>query len=118
MPGAVEIDRGIHQVMSGQAAIDPAVQHHLLQAIVNSPAKKEAGAVTQLPDGLTAREAEVLSLIAKGLTNGEIAERLFVNESTVKSHINHLCAKIGAHDRAYAVNYAYQHGLTEPTDEV
>ena len=116
--GAVEIDQAIHRVMSGHAAIDPAVQHHLLQAIVNSPAKKETGAVTHLPDGLTAREAEVLNLIARGLTNGEIAERLFVNESTVKSHINHLFAKIGAHDRAYAVNYAYQHGLMEPTGQV
>ena len=104
--------------MSGQAAIDPAVQHHLLQAIVNSAAENEAGSVSHLPDSLTTREAEVLSLIARGLTNGEIAERLFVSESTVKSHINHLFAKIGAHDRAYAVKYAYQHGLTEPTDEV
>jgi DNA-binding NarL/FixJ family response regulator len=116
--GAVEIDQAIHRVISGQAAIDPAVQHHLLQAIVSSRAQEDAARVANLPDGLTAREAEVLSLIARGLTNGEIAERLFVNESTVKTHINHLFAKIGARDRAYAMNYAYQHGLTEPTDGV
>jgi DNA-binding NarL/FixJ family response regulator len=114
--GAVEIDQAIHRVISGQAAIDPAVQHHLLQAIVNSPAQDEAARVVHLPDGLTAREAEVLTLIARGLTNGEIAERLFVNESTVKTHINHLFAKIGARDRAHAMNYAYQHGFTELTD--
>jgi DNA-binding NarL/FixJ family response regulator len=116
--GAVEIDQAIHRVISGQAAIDPAVQHHLIQAIVSSSAQEDAAKVANLPDGLTAREAEVLSLIARGLTNGEIAERLFVNESTVKTHINHLFAKIGARDRAYAMNYAYQHGLTELTDGV
>jgi DNA-binding NarL/FixJ family response regulator len=64
-----------------------------------------------VPDGLTSREAEVLTLIAHGLTYAQIAERLFVNESTVKTHINHLFAKIGARDRAQAVTYAYEHGL-------
>ena len=65
----------------------------------------------ELPDGLTAREAEVLGLIGAGFTNREIAERLFVSEATVKTHINHMFAKIGARDRAAAINYAAEHGL-------
>lgn len=109
---ADEIERGIRQVVMGQAAIDPAVQHHVLDALVKPQPPGTDGTVV-LPDGLTRREAEVLSLIAQGLSNVEVAARLYVNESTVKSHINHLFAKIGARDRAGAVTYAYQHGLTD-----
>jgi DNA-binding NarL/FixJ family response regulator len=64
-----------------------------------------------LPDGLTPREAEVLALIAEGLTNAEIADRLVVSAATVKTHVNHIFAKTGARDRAQAVVYAYEHGL-------
>jgi len=53
----------------------------------------------------------VLTLVAQGLSNGEIARQLYVSEATVKTHVNHLFAKTGARDRAQAVHYAYQHGL-------
>ena len=109
--GAAEIRDALERVMSGQAAIDPAVQHHLLHAIT-SPSAAPAGRTPQYPDGLTHREAEVLALIAQGLSNAEIASRLVVSETTVKSHINHLFAKTGVRDRAQAVTYAYHHGLT------
>ena len=110
--GAAEIRLALDQVASGQAAIDPAVQHHLLDAIAVTPvAVEERVPQPRYPDGLTRREAEVLALIAEGLSNAEIAERLYVSETTVKSHINHLFAKTGVRDRAQAVTYAYRHGL-------
>jgi DNA-binding NarL/FixJ family response regulator len=107
--GAEEIQAALRQVAHGQAAIDPAVQHHVLDAIASIP---EAQPAPPGRDHLTAREVEVLKLIAHGFTNRQIAEQLFVNESTVKTHINHLFAKVGVRDRAQAVTYAYQHGLT------
>jgi DNA-binding NarL/FixJ family response regulator len=106
---AGEIREALQRVTSGQAAIDPAVQQHLVSAIATGTS---TAATPQLPAGLTQREAEVLALIAQGLSNIEIAGRLVVSETTVKSHINHLFAKTGVRDRAQAVTYAYQHGLT------
>jgi DNA-binding NarL/FixJ family response regulator len=100
--GADEIERAIEAVVRGEAAIDPAVQHHLVEAVAATP---------ELPHGLTPREAEVLALIAEGLSNTEIAARLVVSEATVKSHINHLFTKTGVRDRAQAVSYAYKNGL-------
>ena len=66
------------------------------------------------PDGLTTREAEVLALLASGLSNTEIAQCLYLSHATVKTHINRIFAKTGARDRAQAVRYAYQHGLATP----
>ena len=110
--GAEEIRRALAQVISGQAVIDPAVQHHVVDAIaVGPPPASSDSPARQLPDGLTQREAEVLELIAEGLSNTEIANVLVVSEATVKSHVNHLLAKIGARDRAQAVGYAFRHGV-------
>jgi DNA-binding NarL/FixJ family response regulator len=108
--GGEEIRQALQHVLDDHAAIDPAVQHHLVDTILTTPQERHTS-LSPLPDGLTPREAEVLSLIASGLSNTEIAERLVVTEGTVKSHINHLLNKIDARDRAQAVVYAYQHGL-------
>jgi DNA-binding NarL/FixJ family response regulator len=112
--GAEQIEAAIAAVMRGEAAIDPAVAHHLVEAVTaGAPPAPGArpGSAQALPDGLTAREAEVLALIAEGLSNAQIAQRLTVTEATVKSHINHLFTKTGVRDRAQAVIYAYRHGL-------
>jgi DNA-binding NarL/FixJ family response regulator len=105
--GAEEIRAAVEAVARGEAALDPAIQHHVLAA-VSTPADAE------MPDDLTPREVEVLQLIAEGLTNTEIADRLVVSAATVKSHVNHIFAKIGARDRAQAVVYAYAQGLAQP----
>jgi len=114
--GAEQIQSAVERVAAGEAAIDPAVQRQLLTAVQRGEAPP-CPEDDELPDGLTPREAEVLELIAAGLSNGEIADRLVVSGATVKSHVNHLFAKIGARDRAQAVAYAYQHELVAPREE-
>ncbi len=104
--GAEEIAAAIHAVHRGETHLDPAVQARLVAAVVDGP--QAAGPP---PDELTPREAEVLTLIARGLSNAEIAEQLVVSAATVKTHINRIFMKIGARDRAQAVRYAFQHGL-------
>jgi DNA-binding NarL/FixJ family response regulator len=107
--GIAEISRAVHAAADHQALLDPVVQSRLLEAA--SAAARPAARPGPLPDDLTPREAEVLSLIARGLSNAEIAATLVVSDATVKTHINHVFAKTGARDRAQAVHYAYTHGL-------
>jgi DNA-binding NarL/FixJ family response regulator len=117
--GIAEIARAIHAAAAHQTLLDPVVQQQLLAAATARPplasqgeeAGGQAGPPATLPDDLTPREAEVLTLIAGGLSNREIAAKLFVSEATVKTHINHVFSKIGVRDRAQAVHYAYTHAL-------
>ena len=104
-------------VMAGQTHFDPAVQQRLVSAILEQTPPTPAAEPTpasppHLPDELTHREIEVLMLIAAGLSNSEIADKLVLSNATVKTHINRIFYKTGARDRAQAVRYAYQHGLT------
>ncbi len=108
--GIAEISRAVHAAADHQALLDPLVQSRLIAAAA-SARPRPAPTPASLPDELTPREAEVLKLIAAGLSNVEIASTLVVSEATVKTHINHVFSKIGARDRAQAVHYAYTHGL-------
>ncbi|MET8951990.1 response regulator transcription factor [Streptomyces sp. NPDC004393] len=110
--GGDEIVRAVRSVLSGDAGLSPGVQRRLLERLSQPEPEPPAPAVA--PDGLTARETEVLVLIADGLTNQEIARRLHVSTATVKTHINNLFAKTGVKDRAQAVRYAYAEGLVRP----
>ncbi|MFJ8210786.1 response regulator [Streptomyces sp. NPDC096033] len=112
---AQEIARALAAVHEGATSLGRAAQERLVAAAVagaEPPARPQDAA---LPDGLTAREGEVLALIAEGHSNSEIARRLTIGESTVKTHINNLFAKTGVRDRAQAVRYAYRHGLATPS---
>jgi DNA-binding NarL/FixJ family response regulator len=109
--GREQIARALHAAAEGQSILDPAVRARLVAATGPAP---DAAPARPLPDGLTAREAEVLSLVAAGRTNAQIAAALVVSQSTVKTHINNIFAKTGVTDRAQAVHYAYSHGLADP----
>jgi len=112
---AEQIEAAIRAVHAGQTHLDPLVQERLVAAVATQPPGPLPPGSGPLPDGLTAREAEVLALLAAGLSNAEIASRLFVSHATVKTHINRIFAKTGARDRAQAVRYAYQAGLASPS---
>ncbi|MFF4059023.1 response regulator [Streptomyces sp. NPDC001668] len=110
--GGDEIVRAVHSVLSGDAGLSPSIQRRLLERLSDPEPPQPVSAET--PDGLTAREVEVLALIAEGLSNQEIARQLHVSTATVKTHINNLFAKTGIKDRAQAVRYAYAKGLVRP----
>ncbi|MEC4015840.1 response regulator transcription factor [Streptomyces sp. H27-D2] len=125
--GGDEIVRAVAAVMSGEGGLSPRIQRLLLErlsgpdapagvnALAASPSAPSAGRLPgELPDGLSAREAQVLSLVAEGLSNPEIARALHVSVATVKTHINKLFAKTGVRDRSQAMRYAYLHGLAQP----
>ncbi|PWW60485.1 response regulator [Actinokineospora spheciospongiae] len=111
--GRREIAAALRSAAVGQSTFDPAVSQRLMAALRRpGPAPQQAGARGAKPDGLTERELQVVGLIGAGLNNTEIAAKLFIAETTVKTHINNAFAKIGARDRADAVRYAYEHGIT------
>ncbi|TJZ41585.1 response regulator transcription factor [Streptomyces piniterrae] len=108
-----EIVRAIDGVLSGEAGLSPKIQRRLLERFAE-PVRNLPEPPDEAPDGLTAREVEVLRLIAEGQANPEIARTLHVSTATVKTHINNLFAKAGLRDRAQAIHYAYRHGLAQP----
>jgi len=113
---AEEIEHAIRALIAGQTHLDPAVQQRLVAAVLDQGPRTPVGepipaSAPDLPDELTPREIEVLKLIALGLSNSEIADKLVLSNATVKTHINRIFYKTGARDRAQAVRYAYKYGL-------
>lgn len=112
-----EIAHALRAAADGLTVFDNRVQATLLGAATRtrppSAAAPDAAprAAGEPPDGLTAREAQILRLIAQGLNNAEIGARLFVTTHTVKSHINRVFAKTGSRDRAAAIRYAHRNGM-------
>ena len=116
-----DIAQALRAAVGGLTVFDPRVHATLLAATSGAAASPGATSATsrsapatrppEPPDGLTQREVEILSLIAQGLTNGEIAERLFLSNHTIKTHINRIFAKTGSRDRVAAIAYAQRHHI-------
>jgi DNA-binding NarL/FixJ family response regulator len=106
---AEDLVRAVHAVAAGQSLLDPAVTGRVLAAYRSSTVTTAVE-----PPELTARELEVLRLMARGLTNSEIAGELVISEVTVKSHIGRLFTKLDLRDRAAAIVFAYDHRLVTP----
>jgi DNA-binding NarL/FixJ family response regulator len=105
-----EIERAIRDAVAGRTRLDPAVQERLVELVTTGTAPSPP--VATPPGGpLTERETEVIRLMADGLTNRDIAAKLFVSEATVKTHVNNLFTKLDVNDRAAAVAWAYRSGL-------
>ena len=109
--GADELLHAIRVIAAGDALLSPSITRRLIADFAKRPARSERPAA--LAD-LTARELEVLRLLARGLSNSEIATELVVGDATVKTHVARIFAKLDVHDRAQAVVLAYESGLVEP----
>jgi DNA-binding NarL/FixJ family response regulator len=106
-----ELVAAIRVVAAGDALLAPSVTRRVIEEFTRRPARQ---AEPQGVDELTARELEVLRLLARGLSNAEIASRLFVSDTTVKTHVARVLMKLRLRDRVQAVVFAYESGLVQP----
>jgi DNA-binding NarL/FixJ family response regulator len=107
----VELLRAVRSVVAGDALLSPGVTRRLIEEFAVR-AKDPAGLPSM--EGLTDREREIVALVAEGLTNDEIARRLFISAATAKTHVSRAMIKLGARDRAQVVVIAYETGLVRP----
>jgi DNA-binding NarL/FixJ family response regulator len=107
-----ELIAAIHTIAAGDSLLSPSVTRRVIDRMAREP--RLAVSASRRLDALTPREREVLGLVARGLSNGEIAAALFVEESTVKSHVKRILMKLGLRDRVQAVIFAYESGVARP----
>ncbi len=112
---AEDLVAAIRTVAAGEALLDPAVTRRVIDAFARTPARRSTA--RSALDRLTEREAQVLRLIARGLSNAEIARELYVSEATAKTHVSNVLAKLALRDRVHGVIYAYESGLIQPGGE-
>jgi DNA-binding NarL/FixJ family response regulator len=107
-----ELIGAIHTIADGEALLSPSVTRRVIEEMAGPPAV-DSPSLERL-DRLTPRERDVLELVARGLSNGEIAERLVIEASTVKTHVKRILGKLQARDRVQAAIFAYESGLVRP----
>jgi DNA-binding NarL/FixJ family response regulator len=109
----VDIANALRGAAGGLAVLDPAIEATLVAAATRPPAAtpQRSALPEELPDGLTRREAEILSMMGHGMSNPDIAAELYLSTHTVKSHINRIFTKTGSPNRASAIRYAHEHHL-------
>ena len=107
-----ELIAAIHTLAAGDSLLSPSVTRRVIERMAHQPVATSSA--TQKLDVLTPREREVLELIARGLSNGEIASAFVIEESTVKTHVKRILMKLHLRDRVQAVIFAYESGLTSP----
>jgi DNA-binding NarL/FixJ family response regulator len=107
-----ELIAAIHTIAAGDSLLSPSVTSRVVERMAGQP-QPDAGRDARLEE-LTPRETQVLELVARGRSNTEIAAELVIEESTVKTHVKRVLAKLGARDRVQAVIFAYESGLTRP----
>ncbi|MCD0443468.1 response regulator transcription factor [Glycomyces sp. A-F 0318] len=105
-----ELLRCVRAAAAGETLLSPQIAAKLVAEYVAHPPARLAGRV----EGLTSRETEIVALVARGLTNGEIAERLFISPATAKTHVHRAMMKLAVRDRAGLVVFAYESGLVQP----
>jgi DNA-binding NarL/FixJ family response regulator len=116
--GPEDLTQAVRVAASGDALLAPAVTRRVIERFAaNEPAApaslpRQTDAAPALPVELTERETEVLRLLAQAMSNGEIAQQLYIGEATVKTHVSNVLQKLGARDRVAAVVWAHRHGLT------
>jgi len=108
---ASDLVAAVRVIANGDALLSPSVTRRLIEHFASEP---EQTAPLSLPDDLTDREREALELLAHGLSNREIAEKMFIGEATAKTHVSRLLTKLGVRDRVQAVVVAYETGLVRP----
>ncbi|MBF9135465.1 response regulator transcription factor [Plantactinospora sp. S1510] len=111
---AADLVAAVRVVVSGEAVTAPSATRRLIAHYVSAPGPRAAGHPGGRLDALTTREREVLTLIARGLSNAEIARELCLSEGTVKTHIGRILSKLGLRDRVQAVILGYESGLVSP----
>ena len=110
---AAELVAAIRAVLAGDAVIAPSATRRLIERFLEGSPPDPAGQAAALAP-LTTREREVLTLLGRGLSNAEIAHRLYLSEATVKTHVGRVLGKLGLRDRIQAVVLAYETGLIRP----